>query len=60
MGCKIIHCHNNELTKLIIPKDCQYIKLTGNKLHPVIENLLQSKDPIKIALANSLQLANNL
>jgi hypothetical protein len=55
-NCNIIYCHDNNLTKLICTKSCTIIRVYNNKLHPQIENLLQSKDVIKIALANSLQL----
>jgi hypothetical protein len=54
-SCKLIDCSNNKLKKLIIPKPCKIIWCRNNKLYPIIVNLLQSEDPIKIQLANSLQ-----
>ncbi len=54
-SCKFINCHNNNLTKLIIPKDGQFY-FWCNNLHPIIINLFRSRDPIKIQLANNLQL----
>jgi hypothetical protein len=57
---KYINCRFNTLSKLIISKNCDYIECYSNNLPLIIIDLLQSKDPIKIELANSLQLANNL
>jgi hypothetical protein len=58
-SCEYINCTNNKLSKLTIPKSCQTFYFYGNKLPLVIENLFNSMDPIKIALANSLQQANS-
>jgi hypothetical protein len=53
--CEVILCFYNNLTKLIIPKSCKRVHCNYNKLHPIVENLLQSGDSIKIQLANNLQ-----
>jgi hypothetical protein len=58
--CILASCYSNQLTKLIIPKTCENIHCWSNKFHPIIESLFNSLDPIKIQLANSMQLANNL
>jgi Leucine-rich repeat (LRR) protein len=55
IGCELIDCSNNKLTQLIVPKTCEWICCYANKLHPIIINLLESEDPIKIQLACSLQ-----
>jgi hypothetical protein len=54
-GCKRVYCVHNKLTKLIIPKSCTMILCHNNNLHPIIINLFESRDPIKIKLANNLQ-----
>ncbi len=59
-SCNNVFCENNLLTKLIIPKESNRIDCHNNCLPKVIEILLQSRDPVKIELANSLQLTNNL
>jgi hypothetical protein len=59
-SCVWVSCHNNKLTKLIIPMSCDWISCSENRLHPIIINLFHSDDPVKIQLANSLQIANNL
>jgi hypothetical protein len=58
-GCKFISCHHNNLNKLILPMSCEEIYCYNNNLHPIVENLFHSWDPVKIQLANSLQLTNN-
>ncbi len=58
MGCKGIHCSDNNLTQLIIPKTCLIVICKNNKLIQIITNLIESRDPVKIQLANNLQLAN--
>jgi hypothetical protein len=58
--CKYINCQFNILTKLIVPKNIERIFNYCNLLHPIINNLLNSKDPVKIELANNMQFANNL
>jgi hypothetical protein len=60
MGCKRVNCNRNKINKLIVSKSCETVLFVYNRLHPIIENLLGSKDPVKIALANNLQLANSL
>jgi Leucine-rich repeat (LRR) protein len=57
---KQFYCYKNKLTKIIIPKSCKFISCWNNKLHTIIVDLFESNDPIKIELANTLQLANNL
>jgi hypothetical protein len=59
-GCKEVWCYDNNLTELILPKSCEFISCSGNKLHLVIEKLFDSDNPIKIELANNLQIANNI
>jgi hypothetical protein len=59
-SCIYLDCYYNELIKLIVQKTCEKIYCRYNKLYPIVENLLSSKDPIKIELANNIQLANNL
>jgi hypothetical protein len=54
-GCDYVYCRYNNLIKLIIPKSCKRIMCNNNKLLKIIINLFQSKDPVKIALANNLQ-----
>ena len=53
MGCEFVNCANNNLTKLIIPKTINKIWCYGNNLHPIIINLFESDNSIKIQLANS-------
>jgi hypothetical protein len=55
-SCKYIYCFNNELSSLIVPEG-EYISCCDNKLHPIIIELFNSDDPIKIQLANNMQLA---
>jgi hypothetical protein len=57
-NCKIINCSYNKLTKLIVPKSCTKVRCHNNNLHPIIIDLLESNDPIKMQLANNLQLTN--
>jgi hypothetical protein len=59
-NCEIIYCAYNKLTKLILPKNSRYVYCGYNKLHPQIEELINSTDPVKRQLANSLQVANSL
>jgi hypothetical protein len=59
IGCKLIDCRNNYLKELYVPRSCKEVYCFGNNLHPQIEELFQSDDPVKIALANNLQIANN-
>ncbi len=56
-SCESINCQYNNLTELIIPRGCTYVSCGFNNLPKVIENLFNSDDPIKIQLANNLQLA---
>jgi hypothetical protein len=55
-GCIVVDCCNNNLTKLIVPKSCKIIYCRFNKLPKIIVDLFRSQDPIKITLANNLQL----
>ena len=57
-GVEFVNCSYNHLTKLIFPKTCKWIFCHNNRLHPMIIELFQTDDPIKIQLANNLQLAN--
>jgi hypothetical protein len=59
-NCEFIGCVNNKLNKLIVPKGCIFIYCGNNNIHPIVVDLFKSEDPVKIQLANSLQLANNL
>jgi hypothetical protein len=59
-SCTFVDCGNNYLTELVLPQGCIEFYYDNNNLHPIIKNLLGFKDPVKIALANSLQVANNL
>jgi hypothetical protein len=59
-GCDYVSCSHNNLIKLIIPNSCKTVLCNFNKLHPIIIDLFQSEDPIKIQLANNLQLVNKL
>lgn len=59
-GCLYVDCSENKLTKLIIPKSCKWIHCANNNLPQLIIDLFQSGDPVKITLANNLQLTNNL
>jgi hypothetical protein len=54
-GCEVVDCCNNQLNKLIATKTCKNIWCYDNKLPLVIIKLFQSGNPVKIALANSLQ-----
>jgi hypothetical protein len=55
--CKFVRCQCNRLTELIIPKTCELIYCYSNFLPKVIIDLFESNDPVKIQLANNLQLA---
>ena len=54
-NCNELNCRYNELTELILPKTCEKVLCYNNNLPPIIENLIESQDPIKIQLANNLQ-----
>jgi hypothetical protein len=56
-GCEFVNCDHNNLTKLILPESCTDVYCGFNMLHPQIKNLLESKNSIKIQLANNLQLS---
>jgi hypothetical protein len=58
-SCEHVYCWNNSLTKLITHRGCKYVECSNNNLHPIIGNLLQSNDPIKIELASNLQIDYN-
>jgi hypothetical protein len=58
--CEYIECQYNPLTKLIIPKNCKRVNCFGTKLPKLIKNLYESKDYVKMRLANNLQVASNL
>jgi hypothetical protein len=53
-SCNDVWCYNNYLTKLIIPKNCQ-VWCHNNDFHPIITELFESRDSIKIQLASNLQ-----
>jgi hypothetical protein len=55
-SCDVIECTNNPIEKIYIPKNVQKIKLENTKLSEVIINLYKTLDPIKIELANNLQI----
>ena len=54
-SCKEVWCYDNYLTKLIVPKNC-HVWCHNNDFHPIITELLESDDPIKIQLASNLQI----
>jgi hypothetical protein len=58
--CKVVSCYDNQLTKLIVPKICTDVHCHSNNLPQLIINLLQSKEPVKIQLANNLQIFSRL
>jgi hypothetical protein len=60
MSCKYLDCSRNELTKLIILGIPSLRIYRFNRLPQVIIDLFESDDPIKMQLANNLQLTNNL
>jgi hypothetical protein len=71
--CEYVDCSDNYLTELIIPKNCKgfncnrnnltklvalhasSVLCSDNNLHPLITQLFESCDPVKIKLANNLQ-----
>jgi hypothetical protein len=59
-NCKEIVCSYNCLTKIKIPITIDSVVCDNNPLPQVIIDLFESKDPVKITLANNMQIANNL